>query len=187
MKQGGLEVPVILFPNNIAGISRHADAIWFMSLLNSMDPYYLIGAQMLGAPVVKRLGLEAIPMGYIIVGHGGAAGLVGRALPIPYEKPELAAAYAMAAECLGMRFVYLEAGSGAPRPVPESMVSVVRKAVEIPLIVGGGLRDGKSVEKAVGAGADIIVTGTAIETGGSIKDKISKFVKAIKNGLRKRK
>ena len=187
MKQGGLEVPVILFPNNIAGISRHADAIWFMSLLNSMDPYYLIGAQMLGAPVVKRLGLEAIPMGYIIVGYGGAAGLVGRALPIPYDKPELAAAYAMAAECLGMRFVYLEAGSGAPRPVPEAMVSLVKKSVDIPLIVGGGLRDGKSVEKAVGAGADIVVTGTAIEMGGSIKDKIRKFVKAIRNGLKKRK
>jgi len=186
MKQGGLKVPVILFPNNITGISRHADAIWFMSLLNSMDPYYLIGAQMLGAPVVKRLGLEAIPMGYIIVGYGGAAGFVGRAMPVPYEKPELAAAFAMAAECLGMRFVYLEAGSGAPRPVPETMINLVRKAVEIPIVVGGGLRDGKSIAKAVGAGADIVVTGTAIESGGSIKEKIRKFVKAIREGLRRR-
>jgi len=125
-------------------------------------------------------------LGYCKVGYSGAAGLVGRALPIPYEKPEIAAAYAMAAECLGMRFVYLEAGSGAPRPVPEAMISLVRKAIDIPLVVGGGLRDGKSVEKAVRAGADIVVTGTAIEKGGSVGDKIRKFIKSIKEGLRRR-
>ncbi|RLI08064.1 geranylgeranylglyceryl/heptaprenylglyceryl phosphate synthase [Candidatus Bathyarchaeota archaeon] len=186
MKEGGLRIPVILFPNNIAGISRHADAIWFMSLLNSLDPYYLIGAQVLGAPVVKRLGLEAIPMGYIIVGYGEAAGLVGRALPIPYDKPELAVAYALAAECLGMRFVYLEAGSGAPRPVPETTISMVKKAIDITLVVGGGLRDGSSVEKAVAAGADIVVTGTAIELGGSVGGRIREFVKSIREGLKKR-
>jgi len=186
IKERGVGVPVILFPNNIAGISRHADAIWFMSLLNSVDPYYLIGAQVLGAPVVRRFGLEAIPMGYIIIGYGGAAGIIGRAIPIPYEKPELAAAYAMAAECLGMRFIYLEAGSGAPRPVPEAMIKLVRKAVSVPLLVGGGLRDGESVEKAVKAGANVVVTGTAIELGGSIRDKIRGFINFIRKGVRRR-
>ena len=186
IKERGVDVPVILFPNNIAGISRHADAIWFMSLLNSVDPYYLIGAQVLGAPVVRRFGLEAIPMGYIIIGYGGAAGIIGRAIPIPYEKPELAAAYAMAAECLGMRFIYLEAGSGAPRPVPEAMIRLVRKAVSVPLLVGGGLRDGESVKKAVRAGANVVVTGTIIELGGSIRDKIRAFISSIKEGVRRR-
>jgi len=191
LKERGLGVPVILFPNNITGISRHADAIWFMSLLNSTDPYFLIGAQVLGAPVVKRLGLEAIPMGYIIVGYGGAAGIVGRAVPIPYDKPELAAAYAMAAECLGMRFIYLEAGSGAKEPVPEPMISMVRKAVSIPLLVGGGLRDGYSIERAVRAGADIVVTGTIVEDmankpPGSIKEKIKAFISSIREGVRHR-
>lgn len=186
MREGGLSVPIILFPNNVTGISKHADAIWFMSLLNSTDPYFLIGAQVLGAPLVRRLGLEAIPMGYIIIGYGGAAGIIGRAIPIPYEKPEIAAAYAMAAECMGMRFVYLEAGSGAPRPVPEAMIATVRRAISIPLVVGGGLRDGESVEKAVRAGADIVVTGTAVEKSHRVGDKIRGFISAIKRGIRAR-
>jgi len=80
-----VKIPVILFPNNITGISRYADAIWFMSLLNSSDPYFLMGAQVLGAPIIKKIGLESIPLGYIIVGEGGAASVVGKAVPIPYS------------------------------------------------------------------------------------------------------
>ncbi|MFW6122287.1 MAG: geranylgeranylglyceryl/heptaprenylglyceryl phosphate synthase [Petrotogales bacterium] len=84
-----VDVPIILFPNNITGITRHADAIWFMSLLNSADPYFIMGAQVLGAPIIKKFGLEPIPLGYIIVGEGGTASVVGKAVPIPYDKPEL--------------------------------------------------------------------------------------------------
>ena len=102
-----VEIPVILFPNNITGISRYADAIWFMSLLNSSDPYFLMGAQVLGAPIIKKFGLEPIPLGYIVVGEGGAVSVVGKAVPIPYNKPELAAVLALAAEYFGIRFVYL--------------------------------------------------------------------------------
>ena len=91
-----MKIPTILFPNNITGISRYADAIWFMSLLNSVDPYFLVGAQILGAPLVKKYGLEPISMGYVIVGEGGTAGIVGKAIPVPYNKPELAAAHALA-------------------------------------------------------------------------------------------
>jgi len=105
-----VKIPVILFPNNVTGISRYADAIWFMSLLNSVDPYFLIGAQILGAPLVKKYAIEPIPLGYLIVGEGGTAGVVGKAIPIPYNKPELAAAHALAGQYLGMRFIYLEAG-----------------------------------------------------------------------------
>lgn len=158
-----VEIPVILFPNNITGISRYADAIWFMSLLNSSDPYFLMGAQVLGAPIIKKLGLEPIPLGYIIVGEGGAVSVVGKAVPIPYNKPELAAAHALAAEYFGMRFVYLEAGSGAGKPVPSNMAKAVKNVVNIPLIVGGGIRTGEQVKEIAKAGADIVVTGTVLE------------------------
>ena len=134
-----------------------------MSLLNSNDPYFLIGAQALGAPLVKKYNLEAMPMGYIIVGTGGAAGLIGRANWIPYDRPEIAAIFALAAQCLGMRFVYLEAGSGAKEPVPLSMISVVRDTIDCNLIVGGGIRNGKVAMELAKSGADIIVTGTLVE------------------------
>ena len=172
-----VEIPIILFPNNVTGISKHADAIWFMSLLNSMDPYFLIGAQVLGASMIKRFGLEPLPMGYIIVGEGGTAGIVGRAVPIPYEKPELAAVHALAAEYFGMRFVYLEAGSGANTPVPLPMIKGVKKITNIPLIVGGGIRDKGQATSAVTAGADIIVTGNVTENTGPQK-KLKELVDA---------
>ncbi len=158
-----VEIPVILFPNNITGISRYANAIWFMSLLNSSDPYFLMGAQVLGAPIIKKFGLEPIPLGYIIVGEGGAVSVVGKAVPIPYNKPELAAAHALAAEYFGMRFVYLEAGSGVGKPVPAEMIRVVKNVISLPLIVGGGIRTGEQVKEIVKAGADIIVTGNVLE------------------------
>lgn len=158
-----VKIPVILFPNNVTGISKHADAIWFMSLLNSVDPYFLIGAQVLGAPIVKKHGLEALPLGYIIVGEGGTVGIVGRAVPIPYTKPELAAVHALAAQYLGMRFVYLEAGSGASQPVPPAMIRSVKQLIDIPLIVGGGIRNSRQAESTVAAGANIVVTGNVIE------------------------
>jgi len=160
-----VRVPVILFPNNITGICPHADAIWFMSLLNSVDPYFIVGAHVLGAPLVRKFGLEPIPMGYIIVGEGGAASVMGRAFPIPFDKPELAAAHALAAEYLGMRFVYLEAGSGATRSVPPEMVRAVKSIVGVPLVVGGGIRNGGQVRGIVNAGADAIVTGNVTEGG----------------------
>ena len=105
--KASVKLPTILFPNNITGISSYADAIWFMSLLNSVDPYFLIGAQILGAPLVKKYHLEPISMGYVIVGEGGTAGIVGKAISVPYNKPELAAAHALAGQYLGMRFIYL--------------------------------------------------------------------------------
>ncbi len=160
-----VEIPVILFPNNITGICPHADAIWFMSLLNSSDPYFIFGAHVLGAPLVKKFGLEPIPLGYIIVGEGGVASIVGRAFPIPPDRPELAVAHALAAEYLGMRFVYLEAGSGVKNPVPARMIRAVKSIISVPLIVGGGIRTSKQAKEAVKAGADAIVTGNITESG----------------------
>ena len=158
------KLPVILFPNDVAGLSQYADAVFFMSLLNSLNPYYLSGAQALGAPLVKRFRLEPIPLAYLIVGgDAGAAGFIGSANPIPYHKPELAAIYALAAEYLGMRFVYLEAGSGAKQSVPPQMVSTVKKTSRIHIIVGGGIRTPSQAKSLVDAGADLIVTGTIAE------------------------
>ncbi|MBN1358276.1 geranylgeranylglyceryl/heptaprenylglyceryl phosphate synthase [Candidatus Bathyarchaeota archaeon] len=174
-----VDLPIILFPNNITGISRYADAIWFMSLLNSVDPYFLIGAQILAAPLVKKYGLEPISMGYIIVGEGGTAGIVGKAIPVPYNKPDLTAAHALAGQYLGMHFIYLEGGSGAKNPVPPEMIQMVKNVTDIPLIVGGGIRTKEQALAASSAGADIIVTGNIIETTAG-KQKVSEIIDGVK-------
>jgi phosphoglycerol geranylgeranyltransferase len=177
----GLKIPVILFPNNVTGISRHADAIWFMSLLNSADPYFLMGAQVLGAPLIRNYRLEPIPLGYIIVGEGGTAGVVGRAVPVPYDKHELAVAHALAGQYLGIRFIYLEAGSGARKPVPPEMIRAVKRCIDVPLIVGGGIKSRGQALAAASAGANIIVTGNIVENT-EVKNKVSEIVEGIRHG-----
>jgi phosphoglycerol geranylgeranyltransferase len=177
--KASVSLPTILFPNNITGISSYADAIWFMSLLNSMDPYFLMGAQILGAPLIKKYNLEPISMGYIIVGEGGTAGIVGKASLIPYTKPELAAAHALAGQFLGMSFIYLEGGSGVSTPVPAEMIKTVKRSIDIPLVVGGGIRTKEQALVAVSAGADVIVTGNITETNGA-KQKVSEIIAGIR-------
>jgi phosphoglycerol geranylgeranyltransferase len=174
-----LKIPIILFPNNLSGISPFADAIWFMSLLNSLNTYYIIDVQALSAHAIKNYGIEALPMGYIIVGEGGAAGFVGQARGIPYNHPEITLGYSLAAEMLGMRFVYLEAGSGAITHVPLKMIELVKKNISIPLIVGGGIRNGDEAKKVAKAGADIIVTGTLVEETDKIRESIYEIVSSI--------
>lgn len=171
--KNSINLPVILFPNNITGISQYADAIWFMSLLNSWNPHFITGIQALGAPIVKQYGLEPISLGYLLIGGGSTAAYIGQAHTIPHDKPEIATIYALAAQYLGMHFVYLEAGSGSKKPVPPQMTSMVKKNLTIPLIVGGGIQSRKVAELTVNAGADIIVTGTIIEkeqSGDTIKN-----------------
>jgi phosphoglycerol geranylgeranyltransferase len=174
-----VEIPIILFPNNITGISQNADAIWFMSLLNSVDPYFLMGAQILGAPLVKKLNLEPLSLGYIIVGEGGTAGIIGKALPIPYSKPELAVAHALAGQYLGMHFIYLEGGSGTKTPVPPKIIRAVKSVLAVPLIVGGGIINKEQAIAAVSAGADIIVTGNIIESTNA-DQKLSEIIAGIR-------
>lgn len=156
--------PVILFPGNVTGVSPSADAIFFSCLMNSDNPYFITEAQALGALAIRKYNLEAIPMAYLIVGDGGAAGFVGRAKGIPPNKPSLAAMYALAAEYFGMRFVYLEAGSGADGRVSQAMVSSVRKVYNGTLIVGGGITSAEAAKSASVAGAEIIVIGTMLES-----------------------
>ncbi len=176
-----VDLPVILFPASEAGISRYADAIFFMSMLNSRESYFITGAQRRGAPLVKKFGLETLSMAYLLVAPGGTAGRVGKADLIPRAKPKLAVGYALAAQYLGMRFVYLEAGSGAAVPVPTNMVRAVRRATRSTLIVGGGIRTPKAARERVRAGAEIIVTGTLVEQAKDRVAKIREVVKAIKS------
>ncbi|MEM2896868.1 MAG: geranylgeranylglyceryl/heptaprenylglyceryl phosphate synthase [Candidatus Bathyarchaeia archaeon] len=178
IKDSRIEIPVILFPNDLTGISKFADAVFFMSLLNSYNPYYIIRVQALASPLIKKYGMEPLPLGYIIVGGESTAAYIGQAHQIPPEKPELAVAYALAAQYLGMRFVYLEAGSGAKKPVPASMVKKVRESIDIPLIVGGGIRSPRVAKTIAEAGASVIVTGTAIEI--TSIENIERIVRAIK-------
>ncbi|MGQ9514624.1 MAG: geranylgeranylglyceryl/heptaprenylglyceryl phosphate synthase [Thermoproteota archaeon] len=178
-------LPVIIFPSNLPSLTNKADAIFFMSLLNSINPYFITGAQALGVGVIKKYRIEAIPLAYIIVGEGGSAGFVGQAQCIPIQHPELAAGYAMAAETFGFRFVYLEAGSGAEKAISPKFVSEVKKRISIPLIVGGGIKTESQAQALATAGADILVTGTIIEKTDNY-DKIAKLVNAIRRGVKSR-
>lgn len=175
-------LPVILFPANAGGLSESADAVFFMSLLNSRDVNYITTNQAIGAPIVYKHGIEPISMAYIVIEPGGAAGWVGDARLIPRNMPKLAVAYALAAKYLGMHYIYLEAGSGADKPVPVEMVAAVKKAVSnTKVIVGGGIRDGATAKERVKAGADMIVTGTIVEEVEDVKGKIEELVRAIKS------
>jgi phosphoglycerol geranylgeranyltransferase len=164
--------PVILFPGNITGISRHADAILFSSLLNSTNTYFIIGAQAIGAIQVNRYNLEAIPMGYLVFGDESTTSFIGQVRPIPYGKPSIAVMYAMAAQYLGMRALYLEAGSGSSRPMPATLVKAVRSHFKGLLIVGGGITTSKVATMLAEAGADLLVIGNLLET----KDYAKKLV-----------
>jgi len=158
-----IKIPIILFPGNITGVVPQADAILFSSLLNSENPYFISQAQALGAPSVLKFGLEALPTAYLVIGEGTSAWFVGSARGIPHEKSKIAAAYSLAAQFLGMRFVYLEAGSGAKSNVKPEMVKEVRKSFNGFLIVGGGIKDVKIAQSLVKAGADALVIGTLLE------------------------
>lgn len=179
--QENVDVPIILFPGNISGVSRYADAIFFMSLLNSNNPYWIIGAPALGAPIIKKIGIETLPMGYLVVEPGGTVGWVGDAKLVPRDKADLAVAYALAAEFLGMKLIYLEAGSGAREHVPLEMIEKVKKTTNMMVVVGGGIRDEKTAAKIVKAGADIIVTGTVVENSFKVEEKIKELVRGLRS------
>jgi phosphoglycerol geranylgeranyltransferase len=172
------DLPVILFPGNVAGVSKYADAVFFMSVLNSRNPYYIIRAQLTGAQAVKMFGLEPIGMAYLILEPGGTAGYMGEAQLIPRNKPQIAAAYALAAQYIGFKLVYLEAGSGVDREVPLEMISTVSSIIDIPLIAGGGVETPEQATAIVRAGADILVQGTFVEKT-VLKDKGAKLAKVI--------
>jgi phosphoglycerol geranylgeranyltransferase len=176
-----VSLPVILFPMGARALSAQADAVYFMSLLNSRDPRFLTREQAMGAPFIKKLGIEPIPMGYIVVEPGMKVGEVGQAEPVKRGDVNAAISYALCAQYFGMKLVYLEAGSGAPEPVPAEMVKAVKGAIEIPLIVGGGVRKPEQAKVLAAAGADILVTGTLVESSDGVK-RLGDIIKAFKKG-----
>ncbi|HHQ45220.1 MAG TPA: geranylgeranylglyceryl/heptaprenylglyceryl phosphate synthase [Candidatus Altiarchaeales archaeon] len=173
-------IPVILFPNAAGGVSPAADFLFFMMLMNSKDPRFLTGEQMNAAPHLEKFGVEPIPMGYIVVSTSKEpttvekVGKVDRIAPDDVEK---AVAYALTAKYFGMACVYLEAGSGAEKPIPVEMIKAVKEKIRIPLIVGGGIRDVESAKKVADAGADVIVTGTIAEKN---PEMLAKIIKALR-------
>ncbi len=175
-------LPVILFPGNIASMSKHADAIYFLSMLNSTDPYYISGAQIAASYPLKKTGLEVIPTSYIIIEPGRAVGWVGRAQAIPRNLPYLAGITALAGQYMGSHYVILESGGGADSPVPKEMIAYTKKLIEVPLIVAGGVRNEKFAYECIRAGADIVHVGTAVEDSNGDVSKARETIKKIVEG-----
>ncbi|HIH33092.1 MAG TPA: geranylgeranylglyceryl/heptaprenylglyceryl phosphate synthase [Candidatus Diapherotrites archaeon] len=157
------DLPVILFPGNVATLSKYADALYFLSMLNSNDPYWITGAQISSAWPIKQLGLEVIPTSYIIVEPGMAVGWMGRAQPIPRDKYYLGAVTALAGQYLGAKLVIFESGGGSPTHAPPEMITQARKLVEVPILVAGGVKTPESVSSLIKAGADIVQVGSIFE------------------------
>ena len=157
--------PVVLFPGSPAQLSGHADAVLFLSLISGRNPELLIGHHVAAAPTIKALGLEAIPTGYLLVDGGmpTTVSYVSQTVPIPHDKPGIAAATALAGELLGLRTIYMDTGSGAQRAVSPEMICAVRSMIDLPIIVGGGIRDAATARALCLAGADVLVVGTAFE------------------------
>ncbi|MFZ4560417.1 MAG: geranylgeranylglyceryl/heptaprenylglyceryl phosphate synthase [Saprospiraceae bacterium] len=165
LRQSAASVPLVLFPGSPLQLSKKADALLFLSLISGRNPEFLIGHHVVAAPYIKASGVEVIATGYILVegGKTSSATYMSNTAPIPAEKPEIAVCTALAGEMLGLKTIYLDAGSGANRPVPPDMVRQVSQAVSLPLLVGGGLKTPRQVVQALQAGADLIVVGAALE------------------------
>lgn len=175
-----VELPIIHFPTRAGAMSQYVNAIYFMSMLNSRDLSKVIGEQVRGAPMIKKMNIEPIPMGYVIVEPGMKVGEVGNADLLSRENPKSVINYGLAAQYLGMKLFYLEAGSGSPEPVPLDMIKAYKENVDIPLIVGGGIRNYKQAKKIADAGADVIVTGTVLEESKEVSKKMKELISALK-------
>jgi phosphoglycerol geranylgeranyltransferase len=159
------QIPVVLFPGDNLQINSHADAILFLSLISGRNPDLLIGKHVISAPILKEAGLEIIPTGYMLIDGGtpSSVSYMSNTTPIPANKRDIAVCTAMAGEMLGLKLIFMDAGSGALNPVSEAVVSAVKKSIDIPLIIGGGVRSAEKAKALFDAGADVIVVGNAIE------------------------
>tara|TARA_Y100000588_G_scaffold376581_1_gene454569 strand:- start:360 stop:1103 length:744 start_codon:yes stop_codon:yes gene_type:complete len=172
------QIPVIFFPGGIGQLNSYYDAMLFMSIISGRNPHYLIGEQVIAAPSVKDLGIETIATGYMILdgGAGSTVEFMSGTRPIPMNRPDIAVAHALAGQYLGMELIYLEAGSGAKKPVEIDIIKYIHQAVNIPLIVGGGIRTPTAAAERVEAGAAIIVTGTVTERNSLLMKEFSKAI-----------
>jgi phosphoglycerol geranylgeranyltransferase len=173
-------VPVIIFPGDSTQVSSHADALLFLSLVSSRNANLLIGEHVKAAPLLRRYEIEVIPVAYILVESGETTSVqfMSQSLAIPAAKSEIAMAHALAGEYLGMKMVFLEAGSGAQRHVPRDMIEAVSRYVSVPVIVGGGIRTPEDASRIARAGASLVVTGDIIEKSGSV-EMLREFTAAV--------
>ncbi len=174
-------IPVILFPGSPSQLSRHADALLYLSLISGRNPELLIGQHVVSAPVVRKSGLEIMPTGYMVI-DGGApttVSYISNAAPLPSDKNEIAMCTAMAGEMLGMKLIYMDAGSGARRAISENMIEKVAGCIEVPLIVGGGITTPEKAYLNCKAGADVIVVGNAIEKDPSLIKEMAAAVHSV--------
>ncbi|MCC6286954.1 MAG: geranylgeranylglyceryl/heptaprenylglyceryl phosphate synthase [Chitinophagaceae bacterium] len=174
-------IPVILFPGTSSQITPHADALLYLSLISGRNPELLIGQHVISAPAVRKSGLEIISTGYMVI-DGGApttVSYISNATPIPANKNEIAMCTAMAGEMLGMKLIYMDAGSGAQKSITESMISKVAGVIDVPLVIGGGIIDPEKAYRNCKAGADLIVVGNAIEKDASLIREMSAAIHSV--------
>lgn len=171
-------IPVIIFPGSNLQLSNRADGILFLSLISGRNPEYLIGQHVAAAPSLKKSKLEVLPTGYILVdcGKPTTVSYISNTTPIPYDKPSVAACTAMAGELLGMKLIYMDGGSGASKTISVEMISQVKQAIKLPLIVGGGIKSVQKARSIIEAGADIIVVGNAIEDQPMLLTEIAEMI-----------
>ena len=171
--------PVILFPGGVNQLSEYADGILFLSLISGRNPEFLIGKQVVAAPLVQKMSLTVYPTGYMLIGEASSASYMSNTTPIPYNKVDIACATALAGEMMGQKLIYMDAGSGAKKPITHEMIAAVKNSIKIPLIVGGGIRSFDEAYSAVEAGADMIVVGNSIEQHPHLLPEIAGAVQAF--------
>jgi phosphoglycerol geranylgeranyltransferase len=176
------DIPVILFPGSPAQVSKYADALLYLSLISGRNPELLIGQHVISAPFVRQSGLELIPTGYMVIdgGEPTTVSYISNASPIPADKDDIALCTAMAGEMLGKRLIYMDAGSGAKRPISESMIEKVAASISIPLVIGGGILNAEKAYRNCKAGADVIVVGNAIEKEPSLIAEMAAAVHSVR-------
>ncbi|MGB0403604.1 MAG: geranylgeranylglyceryl/heptaprenylglyceryl phosphate synthase [Salibacteraceae bacterium] len=168
-------IPIVLFPGSPLQLNSNVDAVMFLSLISGRNPDYLIGNHVISAPYLKKMGVEVLSTGYMLVDGGipTTASYVSNSFPLPNNKPEIAQATAMAGEMLGMSLLYLDAGSGAAMPVSNEIIQSVSLSTKAPLIVGGGITEPHELRSAYNAGADIVVVGNAIERNAELINQLN--------------
>jgi len=175
------EIPVVLFPGSPSQVSKYADALFYLSLISGRNPELLIGQHVISAPMVRSSGLEIMPTGYMVIDGGAPTSVsyIANTAPIPADKSDIALCTAMAGEMLGLKLIYMDAGSGAKNPIQETMIKRVSGSIGVPLIVGGGIKTPEKAAANCKAGADVIVVGNAIEKDPGLIKEISEAVHAV--------
>ncbi|UAY56828.1 geranylgeranylglyceryl/heptaprenylglyceryl phosphate synthase [Arachidicoccus terrestris] len=175
------DIPVILFPGSPSQVSKYADALFYLSLISGRNPELLIGQHVISAPMVRSSGLEVMPTGYMVIDGGAPTSVsyIANTAPIPADKSDIALCTAMAGEMLGLKLIYMDAGSGARNPIEEKMIQRVSGSISVPLIVGGGIKTPEKAAANCRAGADVVVVGNAIEKDLSLMKEISGAVHAL--------